>query len=84
MVFQWFPMVANHWSSDGMVTIHRLFLINRNKVFGERKLIESLSLEGLSIGIGRLKGPPVGLTLTTPPIECQFFILFILFLSVKG
>ena len=23
MVFQWFPMVANHWSSDGMVTIHR-------------------------------------------------------------
>ena len=30
MVFQWFPMVANHWSSDGMVTIHRLFLINRN------------------------------------------------------
>ena len=28
MVFQWFPMVANHWSDDGMVTIHRsgLFL----------------------------------------------------------
>ena len=28
MVFQWFPMVANHWSNDGMVTIHRsgLFL----------------------------------------------------------
>ena len=23
MVFQWFPMVANHWSEDGMVTIHR-------------------------------------------------------------
>ena len=23
MVFQWFPMVANHWSDDGMVTIHR-------------------------------------------------------------
>jgi len=23
MVFQWFPMVANHWSNDGMVTIHR-------------------------------------------------------------
>ena len=22
MVFQWFPMVANHWSDDGMVTIH--------------------------------------------------------------
>ena len=21
--FQWFPMVANHWSNDGMVTIHR-------------------------------------------------------------
>ena len=21
--FQWFPMVANHWSYDGMVTIHR-------------------------------------------------------------
>ena len=23
MVFQWFSMVANHWSDDGMVTIHR-------------------------------------------------------------
>ena len=23
MVFQWFSMVANHWSNDGMVTIHR-------------------------------------------------------------
>ena len=23
MVFQLFPMVANHWSNDGMVTIHR-------------------------------------------------------------
>ena len=23
MVFQWFPMVANHWFNDGMVTIHR-------------------------------------------------------------
>ena len=23
MVFQWFPMVANHWSNDRMVTIHR-------------------------------------------------------------
>ena len=23
MVFQWFPMIANHWSNDGMVTIHR-------------------------------------------------------------
>ena len=23
MVFQWFPMVANHWSDDGMVVIHR-------------------------------------------------------------
>jgi len=22
MVFQWFPLVANHWSDDGMVTIH--------------------------------------------------------------
>ena len=22
MVFQWFPMLANHWSDDGMVTIH--------------------------------------------------------------
>ena len=27
MVFQWFPMVANHWSDDGMVTIHRSGLI---------------------------------------------------------
>ena len=23
MVFQWFLMVANHWSNGGMVTIHR-------------------------------------------------------------
>ena len=23
MVFQWFSMVANHWSDNGMVTIHR-------------------------------------------------------------
>ena len=23
MVFQWFSMVANHWSSDGMVTLAR-------------------------------------------------------------
>ena len=22
MVFQWFPMVANHWSNYGMVMIH--------------------------------------------------------------
>ena len=28
MVFQWFPMVANHWSDDGMVTIHRSGLDN--------------------------------------------------------
>ena len=27
MVFQWFPMVANHWSDDGMVTIHRSGLV---------------------------------------------------------
>ena len=24
---QWFPMVGNHWSNDGMVTIHRYGLI---------------------------------------------------------
>ena len=23
MVFQWFPMEGNHWSNDGIVTIHR-------------------------------------------------------------
>ena len=28
MVFQWFPVVANHWSTDGMVTIHRYGLMN--------------------------------------------------------
>ena len=28
MVFQWFPMVANHWSDDGMVTIHRSGLVH--------------------------------------------------------
>ena len=27
MVFQWFSMVANHWSDDGMVTIHRSGLL---------------------------------------------------------
>ena len=27
MVFQWFPMVANHRSNDGMVTIHRSGLV---------------------------------------------------------
>ena len=27
MVFQWFPMVANLWSEDGMVTIHRHGLV---------------------------------------------------------
>ena len=27
MVFQWFPMVAKHWSDNGMVTIHRSGLI---------------------------------------------------------
>ena len=27
MVFQWFPMVGNHCSNDGMVTIHRRGLI---------------------------------------------------------
>ena len=27
MVFQWFPMVANHWYDDGMVTIHRSGLL---------------------------------------------------------
>ena len=27
MVFQWFPMVANHWSNNGMVTIHRYGLV---------------------------------------------------------
>ena len=28
MVFQWFPMVANHWSDDGMVMIHRSGLLS--------------------------------------------------------
>ena len=30
MVFQLFPMAANHWSNDGMVTIHRYGLIWAN------------------------------------------------------
>ena len=29
MVFQWFPMVANHWSDNGMVTIHRSGLLTK-------------------------------------------------------
>ena len=28
MGFQWFSMVANHWSDDGMVTINRSGLLN--------------------------------------------------------
>ena len=31
MVCQWFPMVANHWSIDGMVTIHRYGLGGTNR-----------------------------------------------------
>ena len=27
MVFQWFPMVVNRWSNNGMVTIHRYGLL---------------------------------------------------------
>ena len=27
MVFKWFSMVPNHWSDDGMVTIHRSGLV---------------------------------------------------------
>ena len=33
MVFQWFPMLANHWSDDGMVTIHRSGLLLSNTIF---------------------------------------------------
>ena len=34
MVFQCFSMVANHWSDDGMVTIHRsgLLVMVKSKV----------------------------------------------------
>ena len=28
MVFQWFPMVANHWSNNGMVTVHCYGLVS--------------------------------------------------------
>ena len=59
MVFQWFPMVANHWSNDGMVTIHRYGLFNiiskrtfvvghisgDLRVFGRTKLSIDLQLE---------------------------------------
>ena len=27
--FQWFPMVANYWSNDGMVMIHRYGLVDQ-------------------------------------------------------
>ena len=33
MVFQWFPIVANHWSNDGMVTIHRRGLVRIARYF---------------------------------------------------
>ena len=33
IVFQWFPMVAYHWSDDGMVTIHRSGLLSCLVVF---------------------------------------------------
>ena len=29
--FQWFPMVGNHWSNDGMVMIHRYGLADNYK-----------------------------------------------------
>merc|ERR1719341_2676171 len=28
MVFQWFSMVANHWSNNGMVTVHCYGLVS--------------------------------------------------------
>ena len=34
MFFQWFPMVGNHWSNDGMVMIHRYGLDRANKWMG--------------------------------------------------
>ena len=39
MVFQWFSMVANHWSDDGMVTIHRSGLPEAQRTQG----IDSIS-----------------------------------------
>ena len=33
IVFQWFPMVANHWSNDGMGTIHRYGLLTVKYTF---------------------------------------------------
>ena len=33
MFFQWFPMAANHWSDDGMVTIHHSGLALTFKIF---------------------------------------------------
>ena len=35
MVFQWFPMVANHWSDDGMVTIHRSGLLSGHRPYSD-------------------------------------------------
>ena len=36
MVFQWFPMVAYHWSDDGMVTIHCSGLVDCQGDCGRR------------------------------------------------
>ena len=37
MVFQWFSMVANHGSNDGMVTIHRSGLLMIVITFREKE-----------------------------------------------
>ena len=37
MEWQWFSMVCNHWSNDGMVTIHRCGLVPKRVLQGASK-----------------------------------------------
>ena len=48
MVFQWFSMVANHWSNDGMVMIHRSGLLMIVITFREKEAKLKKKVENVS------------------------------------
>ena len=55
MVFQWFSMVANHWSDDGMVTIHRSGLCHSDVLGRISQLwLQSPAFSGLAFGTSSL------------------------------
>ena len=67
MVFQWFPMVANHWSYDGMVTIHRsgLFKTHRLLWFGN-VILTRVFISPISKIIFTTDHPQLAAPLTVP------------------